>query len=161
MQVDTQADLAQADMPISCYPKRYIIGCTVKLEEISREERDGIIVTTHKVYTEYAESQPTLSGNKTLPGYAFHNSRIDADNFDLRFYRQSNAREAEFYAEDANELGAAVDRPAVDAADDRGAIGGQASATSQTEETDDREPENTQDSAATGVEEQCTGSEWN
>ena len=68
IQVDTQADLAKADMPILCYPKRYIIGCIVKLEEISSEERYGIIVTMYKVYTEYAESQPTLSGNKTLPG---------------------------------------------------------------------------------------------
>ena len=72
-------------MPISCFSKRYIISCTVKLEEILREERDGIIVTTHKVYTEYAESQPTLSENKTLLDYAFHNSRINADNFDIQF----------------------------------------------------------------------------
>ena len=39
IQVDTQADLAKADMPILCYPKRYIIGCTIKLEEISHEKK--------------------------------------------------------------------------------------------------------------------------
>ena len=131
------------------------------MKKYHTKKRDGIIITKYKVYTEYAESQPTLYENKTLLGYAFHNSRIDADNFDLRFYRQSNERKAEFYAEDANKLGAAIDQSVVDAADDIGAIGGQASTTSKTKETDDREPENTQDSTATKVEEQCTDSEWN
>ena len=69
---------------IQHFPQKYVIGCTHKLEEISREERDGIIVVVQKVFVEYADSQPTLNGNKTLPSYAFYNSKVDAEEFDKK-----------------------------------------------------------------------------
>lgn len=151
LQADAQTDnhddsQAAEDQPIACYPKRYIIGCTQRLEEIAVEERDGIIVTTHKVYTEYAESQPTLSGNKTLPSYAFYNSKLDADNYDLQYYQQLQAKHAQ-PDEASNQPG--------DAADDSEPTTGQTSAQSQ---TDDSSVQNTD---AEGAEQPCTASEWN
>mmetsp|Transcript_42020 Transcript_42020/g.48702 ORF Transcript_42020/g.48702 Transcript_42020/m.48702 type:complete len:291 (-) Transcript_42020:587-1459(-) len=73
---------------IQSYPKRYIVGCTRKVEEIFKEERDGIVVTVHKIFMEYAESQPTSSRNLTLPSYAFYNCKLDSEEYDRRNYQQ-------------------------------------------------------------------------
>jgi hypothetical protein len=70
---------------IDHYPQNYILGCTTNIADINREEREGIIVTTQKVFIEYAESQPTLTGNKTLPSYAFYNSRAEAEDYDRKY----------------------------------------------------------------------------
>ena len=83
-------DIYHDDAPvISAYPPRYIIGCTTKMEEISKEERGGFVVTVHKIFVEYADSQPTLNSNKTLPGYAFYNSKIDAEEYDRKNYHHA------------------------------------------------------------------------
>ena len=73
---------------IEHFPQKYVIGCTHKLEEVNREERDGIIIIVQKVFVEYADSQPTLDSNMTLPSYAFYNSKVDAEEFDKK--HQSN-----------------------------------------------------------------------
>jgi hypothetical protein len=159
-QDDEEIDTSKSDQVISCYPKRYIIGCTVKLEEIMKEERDGLIVTTHRVYTEYAESQPTLSGNKTLPSYAFHNSKIDADQFDLRNYHQSNLKQAEIYENAPNELSTGAD-PLISGMAEYGADDKSKETTSQTDVTNDKESDNIQDSGVGGADAPNIASEWN
>jgi hypothetical protein len=58
------------------------------MEEISREEKEGFVVKLFKLYAEYAESQPTLQGNKTLPSYAFYNAKDDAANYDRIFEKE-------------------------------------------------------------------------
>jgi len=90
---------------IEHYPKKYIVGCTRKIEEINREERDGIIVITQKVYVEYAESQPTLCGNKTLPSYAFYNSKIDAEEYDRKHQAFITQAEPSTRNDDSDEYG--------------------------------------------------------
>lgn len=72
---------------IKSIPTRYIINCVTKMEELHKEERDGFVVTVSKLYCEYAESQPTLDGNKTLTSWAFHNARAEADTHDDKYYR--------------------------------------------------------------------------
>jgi hypothetical protein len=72
---------------IKSIPKRYIINCVTKMEEILKEEREGFTVTVSKLYCEYAESQPTLDGNKTLTSWSFHNARVEADEHDAVFYK--------------------------------------------------------------------------
>jgi hypothetical protein len=88
-----EAKQEEEDKIIECYPKKYIIGCTRECKEIYREEKDGVTVTLEKVYTEYAESQPTLNGNKTLPSYAFSNSKTDMEEYERRHYQHEPERE--------------------------------------------------------------------
>jgi hypothetical protein len=71
---------------IEAHPKRYIINCVTKMEEIKQEEKDGFVVTVFKAHCQYAESQPTLVGNNTLPSYAFHNAKLEASEFDRKCF---------------------------------------------------------------------------
>lgn len=83
---------------IKAYPQRYLINCTTRLEEVSKEERDGFVVTVYKCFAEYADSQPTGNSNKTLPGYACYNAKVEADEYDRKnmlAMRHSETREAE------------------------------------------------------------------
>jgi len=73
------------DKVVNSYPKRYIISCVTNMTKISEEERDGFTVILYKLRVQYADSQPTLTGNKTLPSYAFSNSKEEADAYDRKF----------------------------------------------------------------------------
>jgi len=91
---------------IKSIPTRYIINCVTKMEEILKEERDGFTVTVSKLYCEYAKSQPTLNGNKTLTSWAFHNARAEADAYDDKYYKTvvaDNERGESFDAEKDDE----------------------------------------------------------
>ena len=157
---DDEINTLKLDQVISWYPKRYIIGCTTKVEEIMKEEIDGIIVTTYKVYTEYVESQPTLSGNKTQPSYAFHNSKVDADQFDLRNYHQSNLKQAELYEDASNKL-SNESNPLDTDTTEHSLNYNLKELASQTDVTNDVESDNIQDSGIGEANASNTASEWN
>lgn len=71
-----EEDKEEEHKVIRITPKRYLINCVTRKEEIHREEREdgNIKMIVYKVFCEIAESQPTCVGNNTLPGYSFHNA---------------------------------------------------------------------------------------
>lgn len=91
-EVKQSADYQDEDKVVNAYPKRYIVNCVTNMTKISQEHRDGFIVTLYSLRVQYADSQPTLTGNKTLPSYAFFNAKDEADTYDMKF-KQANGLE--------------------------------------------------------------------
>ena len=82
-----EEDVKESFKVIDSHPQKYIINCVTNMEEISKEEKEegGISVILSKVFCQIAESQPTTIGNNTLPGYAFYNAKIEAEEFDNKY----------------------------------------------------------------------------
>lgn len=80
---------------LQAIPKRYIINCATKIEKVSEESREdeGITMIVHKVYCEIAESQPTSTGNDTLPSYAFYNAKSEAAEYEEKHIRSIQEEE--------------------------------------------------------------------
>ena len=70
------ADDADAD-EIHAIPEPYLIIQSTNQSEISKEEKDGIVLSVSEIVVEYCKSRPTEKGNNTIPkNYFFKRNTI-------------------------------------------------------------------------------------